>query len=147
MSKQNKNKTASDTKREPTAEQLQGNQHDKIIDEPLLNKIAEKIIAYLGLKDEDDYMYQKGKAKAETRLQKELEQKQRFSVIRLFDSTTLSENQIINVLEVSPAFIQAIKKDLIAAPKKIARLKKTLTAEQIAQELNLPVNWVEKHIQ
>jgi hypothetical protein len=114
----------------------------------------ENTIAYFGLKDEDDYMYKKGVAAQKTKdqlalekAQKQLEQKQRFSVIRLFDTTNLSEGQIISVLDVSPAFIQAIKKDLIAAPKKIARLKKTWATEQIAQELNLPLNWVEKQIQ
>jgi hypothetical protein len=34
--------------------------------------------------------------------------------------------------------------DLAAAPKKIARMKKSKSAEQIAQELNLPLSWVEK---
>ena len=108
--------------------------------EPLINKIMENTIAYFGLKDEDDYMYKKGEAKAETRLQKQLEQNQRFTVIGLLDTIHLTDEQIITICSVTAEFIKAIKKDLIAAPKKIARLKKTLTTEQIAQELNLPLN-------
>jgi hypothetical protein len=36
--------------------------------------------------------------------------------------------------------------DLAAAPKKIARMKKSKSAGKIAEELNLPVNWVEKYM-
>jgi hypothetical protein len=37
--------------------------------EPLINKVMENTIAYFGLKDEDDYMYKKGEAKTEARLE------------------------------------------------------------------------------
>ena len=84
--------------------------------------------------------------KAETLLQKRLEQNQRFTLIGLLDITTLTEVQIITACNVSADMIQAVKKDLAAAPKKIARLKGKLSAEQIAQQLNLPIHWVEKHI-
>ena len=102
-------------------------------------------------------MYNRGEAKAETRLQKELatqreitqkhlEQNQRFTVIGLLDITSLTEMQIITAVNVSAEMVQLIKKDLAAAPKKIARLKGKMSAEQIAEQLNLPINWVEKHI-
>jgi hypothetical protein len=109
--------------------------------EPLINKIMENTIAYFGLKDEDDYMYKKGEAKAEKRF----EQSQRLAVIRLLDTTTLTEAQIVNVLNVTENFVQSIQMDLAAASKKMARLKKTASVESIAQKLNLPTSWVEKH--
>ena len=95
----------------------------------------ENTIAYFGLKDEDDYMYKKGEAKTEARLQKEfakqraeaqkrLERNQRFTVIELLDADTLTEEQIKKVFEVTTDFIQDVKNDLLAAPKKITRLKK-----------------------
>jgi hypothetical protein len=113
----------------------------------------ENTIAYFGLKDEDDYMYKKGEAKTEARYQQkmaeqraEADQQLRFAVIRLLDTKTLTEAQIMNVLNVSEGFVQSIQMDLAAASKKIARLKKTASAESIAQKLNLPTNWVEKHV-
>ena len=122
--------------------------------EQLINKIMENTIAYFGLKDEDDYMYKKGaEAQRKESLRKEiaamqrLERSQRFTVIELLDAATLTEEQIKKVFEVTSDFIQVIKNDLLAAPKKISRLKKTLTAEQIAEKLNLPINWVEKQLQ
>ena len=125
----------------------------------------ENVIAHFGLKDEDDYMYKRGEAKTEARFQKiladqkaearrkeveaqkRLEQTQRFTVIELLDAATLTEDQIQKVFEVTAEFIQDIKNDLVVAPKKIARLKKTLTAEQIARQLQLPINWVEKQLE
>lgn len=107
-------------------------------------------IAYFGLKDEDDYMYKKAEAKAETRLaaqQAEAERRLRFTVIRLIETTSLTEDQIIKACDVLPEFVQNIKMDLAAATKKIARLKKTMSAEKIAQRLDLPMNWVEKQMQ
>jgi superfamily II DNA helicase RecQ len=143
-------------------EQLKFLQHLRIFGKlrnfgPLINHIMENTIAYFGLKDEDDYMYKRGAAKVETRLQKEmaaqqaaaqkrLEQNQRFTVIGLLDITTLSEVQMITSFGVSAEMIHGVKKDLAAAPKKIARLKEKMSVEQIAQQLNLPLNWVEKHI-
>jgi hypothetical protein len=114
--------------------------------EPLINKIMENTIAYFGLKDEDDYMYKKGEAKTEARFQKKITDQLRFSVIRLLDTKTLTEAQIVNVLNVTEDFVQSIQMDLAAASKKMARLKKTASAESIAQKLNLPTSWVEKHI-
>jgi hypothetical protein len=102
----------------------------------------ENTIAYFGLKDEDDYMYKKGEAKAEKRF----EQNQRLAVIRLLDTTTLTKAQIVNVLNVTEDFVQSIQMDLAAASKKMARLKKTASVESIAQKLNLPTSWVEKHV-
>jgi hypothetical protein len=124
----------------------------------------ENTIAYFGLKDEDDYMYKRGEAKTEARLQKELakqreetqrlrleaqariELDKRFTIINLLDVVVLSDLQIMKVLDVSEAMVHHVKKDLAAAPKKIARLKEKLSAKQIAQQLSLPVNWVEKHL-
>lgn len=128
--------------------------------EPLINKIMENTIAYFGLKDEDDYMYKKGEANTEARLQKkmaqqraeaeqqlaEAEQQRRFTVIRLLDTTVLTEEQIIKICDISTDFVQTIKMDLAAAVKKIARLKKTTSIERIAHQLNLPANWVEKQV-
>ena len=132
--------------------------------ESLINHIMENTIAYFGLKDEDDYMYKRGEAKTEARLQKvieaqkvesqrlrdeaqkRLEQTQRFTVVELLDASLLTEAQIIKVFEVTQEFMHTVKKDLAAAPKKIARLKKTLSAEQIAHALNLPIIWVEKQM-
>lgn len=102
----------------------------------------EETIAYFGLKDEDDYMYKKAEAKA----QKRFEQNQRFTVISLLDIPSLTEAQIIVAVGVSAEMIHHIKKDLAAAPKKIARLKEKLSTQQIAEQLNLPLTWVEKHI-
>jgi hypothetical protein len=134
----------------------------------LINHIMENTIAYFGLKDEDDYMYKRGEAKTEARLQarfqtelaKQREEaqrlrleaqarlvsQQRFSIINLLDVAVLSDVQIMKVLDVSEAMVHHVKKDLAAAPKKIARLKEKLSAEQIAQQLSLPINWVEKHL-
>jgi hypothetical protein len=124
----------------------------------------ENTIAYFGLKDEYDYMYKRGEAKTEARLQKELakqreeaqrlrletqariELDKRFSIINLLDVVVLSDLQIMKVLDVSEAMVHHVKNDLAAAPKKIARLKEKFSAEQIAQQLSLPVNWVEKHL-
>ncbi len=143
--------------------------------ESLINHIMENTIAYFGLKDEDDYMYKRGEAKTEARLQKvidaqklelqresqrlreeaqrqreevqkRLEQTQRFTVVELLDASLLTEAQIIKVFEVTQEFIHTVKKDLATAPKKITRLKKTLSAEQIARSLNLPIIWVEKQL-
>ena len=124
----------------------------------------ENTVAYFGLKDEDDFMYKKGEAKAEIRLQeqlaaqraeaqrerdevqKRLELNQRFTVIQMLDIGTLTDDQIIKVSDATAAFIVKVKKDLAAAPSRIARLKKTASAEKIAQQLNLPINWVEKQM-
>ena len=114
--------------------------------EPLIDKIMEETIAYFGLKDEDDYMYKKAEAKAAIRLRYEREQTQRFTVIGLLDTTNLTEAQIISVFGIPSEVISLAKKDLAAAPKKIARLKQKLSVKQIAEQLNLPLNWVEKHI-
>ena len=121
--------------------------------EPLINKIMENTIAYFGLRDEDDYMYKKGEANTEARLQKkmaqqlaEAEQQRRFTVIRLLDTTVLTEEQIIKICDISTDFVQTIKMDLAAAVKKIARLKKTTSIERMAHQLNLPANWVEKQV-
>jgi hypothetical protein len=132
-------------------EQLKFLQHLRIFGKlrnfgPIINHIMENTIAYFGLKDEDDYMYKRGEAKAKTSFQKSLEQNQRFTVIGLLDITNLTEIQIITSFGVSAEMIHGVKKDLAAAPKKIARLKEKMSAEQIAQQLNLPLNWVEKHI-
>jgi hypothetical protein len=84
----------------------------------LINQIMDNTIAYFGLKDEDDYMYKKAEAKAAITLQKRLEQNQRFTVIGLLDITSLTDVQIITACNVS--------------------------AERV--QLDLPINWVEKHI-
>ena len=67
-------------------------------------------------------------------------------MVSLLDITSLTEVQIITACNVSSDMIQAVKKDLAAAPKKIGRLKSKMSAEQIAQQLDLPIHWVEKHI-
>jgi hypothetical protein len=56
------------------------------------------------------------------------------------------KEQIVKALDVLQTFVQSILMDLAAAPKKIARMKKSKSAEKIAQELNLPVNWVGKYM-
>jgi hypothetical protein len=137
----------------------------------LINHIMENTIAYFGLKDEDDYMYKRGEAKTEARFQTELakqreemqhvrmeaqrlqmeaqariELNKRLSIINLLDVAVLSDLQIMKALDVSEAMVHHVKKDLAAAPKKIARLKEKFSAEQIAQQLSLPINWVEKHL-
>jgi hypothetical protein len=139
-------------------EQLKFLQHLRIFAKlrnfgPLINHIMENTIAYFGLKDEDDYMYKRAEAKGEKLLQlerekarKRLEQNQRFTVIGLLDIGNLTEIQIITVCAISSEMIHQVKKDLAAAPKKIARLKEKLSVEQIADQLNLPINWVEKHV-
>lgn len=115
--------------------------------EPLIKTIMEKTIAYFGLKDEDDYMYQKAETIQKAIAQREREQYQRFTVIGFLDIPNLTEAQIITTMGISAEIMQIIKKDLAAAPKKIDRLKSKLSAQQIAEQLNLPLNWVEKHIQ
>ncbi len=117
--------------------------------EPLINSIMENTIAYFGLKDEDDYMYKKAEAKNEARLaaqRAEAEKKMRFAVIRLLDTKTMTEEQIMDVLDVSKEFVQTIQIDLAAATKKIARLKTTKAADKIAEKLNVPTTWVEKQV-
>jgi hypothetical protein len=121
--------------------------------EPLINKVMENTIAYFGLKDEDDYMYKRGEAKTEARLEIKIaaeraqaEKKTRFSVIRSLDTKAMTEEQIMNVLDVSKEFVQSIQMDLAAASKRIARMKKPKSADKIAEELNLPVSWVEKYM-
>jgi hypothetical protein len=109
----------------------------------------ENTIAYFGLKDEDDYMYKKGVAAQQAEVQRErkrFEQNQRFTVIGLLDTTNLTEAQIIVICNVSSELIKSVKKDMATAIPKIDRLKKAYTSEQIALKLNLPVNWVEKHL-
>jgi predicted DNA-binding protein (UPF0251 family) len=109
----------------------------------------ENTIAYFGLKDEDDYMYKKAEAKNEVRLaaqRAEAEKKMRFAVIRLLDTKTMTEEQIMDVLDVSKEFVQTIQIDLAAATKKIARLKTIKAAEKIAEKLNVPTAWVEKYM-
>mgnify|MGYP000848298296 CR=1 FL=1 len=91
-------------------------------------------------------MYKKAEAKAEIRLQREREQIQRFTVVGLLDTTDLTETQIISVFGIPANIIHKVKKDLAVAPKKIAHLKEKLSAQQIAEQLNLPVTWVEKRI-
>jgi hypothetical protein len=108
----------------------------------LINHIMENTVAYFGLKDEDDFMYKKAEAKGQTRL----EQNQRFTVVGLLDATNLPDAQIITICGISADLFKSVKKDLAAAPSKIARLKETLSAEKIAQRLNLPLNWVEKQV-
>lgn len=106
----------------------------------------ENTVAYFGLKDEDDFMYKKGVAAEKSLAQREREQNQRFTVVGLLDATKLPDAQIITICGISTELFKSVKKDLAAAPSKIARLKKTLSAEKIAQQLNLPVNWVEKQL-
>jgi hypothetical protein len=129
------------------AERLKFLQHLRIFSklrnfEPLINSIMENTIAYFGLKDEDDYMYKK----AEAIQQKRFEQNQRFNVIRLIDTMMATEAQIVKTLDVPHTYVQSILMDLAAAPKKIARMKKSKSAGKIAEELNLPVSWVEKYM-
>ena len=112
----------------------------------LINHIMENTVAYFGLKDEDDFMYKKGAAAEKSLAQRQLEQNQRFTVIGLLDATKLRDAQIITICGISAELLKSVKKDLKAAPLKIARLKTTLSAEKIAQQLNLPVNWVEKQL-
>ena len=132
--------------------------------EPLIKIIMEKTIAYFGLKDEDDYMYQRGAAKTATHYQEELaaereaarlkeveaqkrfDQNRRFTVIGMLDIAHLTDAQIITITGVSTEILHQIKKDLAAAPKKIDRMKSKLSAAQIAEQLNLPMNWVEKQL-
>ena len=106
----------------------------------------ESTIAYFGLKDEDDYMYKKGAARAQAEADKRQEQKQRFMVVRLLEAKTLTEKEIMDEYEVTSDFIQQVKKDLLAAPRRIARLRRTMSALQIAQQLRLPLHWVEKKL-
>jgi hypothetical protein len=110
--------------------------------EPLIEKIMDNTIGYFGLKDEDDFMYKRGEAK----VQKLLQQKERFTVIGMLDIAHLTDTQIITITGVSTEILHQIKKDLAAAPKKIAHLKSKLSAAQIAEQLNLPMNWVEKQL-
>lgn len=91
-------------------------------------------------------MYKKGEAKAKENFQKRVDQNQRFTVIGLLDATALTDAQIITICNVPTELMHAVKKDLAAAPAKITRLRKTLSAQQIAEKLNLPINWVEKHL-
>lgn len=117
--------------------------------EPLINTIMENTIAYFGLKDEDDYMYKKGVAAQQALIlqkQHEVEKTQRFTVVGVIDTYNSTDAQIISTFGYTPEFIQSVKKDMAAAPKKIERLKKTKSAAQIAETLNLPVNWVEKQM-
>jgi hypothetical protein len=114
--------------------------------EPLMNKIMENTIAYFGLKDEDDYMYKKAVAAQQATIQQERERTQRFTVIGVIDTYNSTDAQIINTFGYTPEFIQSVKKDMAGAPKKIERLKKTKSAAQIAETLNLPINWVEKQL-
>ena len=120
---------------------------------PLINHIMENTVAYFGLKDEDDFMYKKGVAAEKSlaqrerdQVQKKLEQNQRFTVVGLLEATNLPDAQIITICGISAELLKSVKKDLAAAPSKIARLKKTASAEKIAQQLNLPINWVEKQM-
>jgi hypothetical protein len=113
----------------------------------------DNIVGHFGLKDEDDYMYKRAEAKGEKLLQierekaqKRLEQNQRFTVIGLLGIPNLTEIQMITSFGLTATMIHQVKKDLSAAPKKIARLKEKLSVEQIAEQLNLPINWVEKHV-
>ena len=106
----------------------------------------ESTIAYFGLKDEDDYMYKKGETRGEAKERAKAEQKERFMVIKLLDAKLLTEAQIINNCEVTAEFLQTVKKDLMAAPRRIARLRQTMSALQIAQQLRLPIDWVEKQL-
>ena len=126
--------------------------------EPLINHIMATVIAHFGLKDEDDILYKRGAAaeranseieaqKREIEAQRHLEQQQRFIVIRLLDAGILTEAEMIQEYEVTAAFIETVKKDIMAAPKKIDRLKKTFNTQQIAQQLRLPIKWVEKYLQ
>ena len=114
--------------------------------EQLIKNIMESISAYLNLKDEDDFMYKKGEARAKATAQQRFEQAQRFSVIRMLDKLHLTDNQIIESLDITYEFVQNVKKDLAAAPKRIVRLRHTLSPEQIAEKLNLPIQWVEKKL-
>jgi hypothetical protein len=114
--------------------------------EPLINSIMENTISYFGLKDEDDYMYKRGEAKGKAIQQKRFEQNQRFTIIRMLDTMMPTEEQIVKTFDVPQTFVQSILMDLAAAPKKIARMKKSKSAEKIAEALNLPVNWVEKYM-
>jgi hypothetical protein len=132
-------------------EQLKFLQHLRIFGKlrnfgPLINHIMENTIAYFGLKDEDDFMYKRGEKKAEARLTKRLEQNQRFTVIGLLGIENLTEIQMITGFGLTAEMIHQVKRDLAAAPKKIARLKEKLSVEQIAEQLNLPVNWVQKYV-
>ena len=112
----------------------------------LINHIMENTVAYFGLKDEDDFMYKKGAAAQKSLAQHQIEQNQRFTVVGLLDATNLPDAQIITIFGISAELLKSVKKDLAAAPSKIARLKETLSAEKIAQRLNLPLNWVEKQV-
>ena len=112
----------------------------------LINHIMENTVAYFGLKDEDDFMYKKGAAAEKSLAQREREQNQRFTVVGLLDATNLPDAQIITICGVSAQLLKSVKKDLSTAPAKIARLKQTASAEKIAQQLNLPINWVEKQL-
>lgn len=111
-----------------------------------LNIILQVIIDHLELKDEDDFMYKKGEAQGQKLLQLERERSQHFTAGGLLDATNLTAADIIRIFGIPAILLQSVKKDLAAAPSKIARLKKTLSAEKIAQQLNLPINWVEKQI-
>jgi hypothetical protein len=115
--------------------------------EPLIKKIMDNIVGYFGLKDEDDYMYQRGAAKEREVAQKDLNQNRRFTAIVLLDLAQLTDAQIITAANISTEILHQIKKDLAVAPKKIDRLKDKLSAEQIAEQLNLPVNWVETYLE
>ena len=91
-------------------------------------------------------MYKKGEAQGQKLLQLERERSQRFTAVGLLDATNLTDADIIRIFGISTTLLRSVKKDLAAAPSKIARLKKTLSAEKIAQQLNLPINWVEKQM-
>ena len=79
--------------------------------------------------------------------QKRIEHNQRVVVAQLLDMGILTEIQIMKEYDITYTFIQKVKEDLVDAPKKIARLKKTMSAEKIAHQLSLPINWVEKQLQ
>ena len=57
-----------------------------------------------------------------------------------------AEEKIAKIFFTTLLVVQNIKKDLASASKRIVRLRQTLSAEQMAEKLNLPIDWVEKKL-
>jgi 5-bromo-4-chloroindolyl phosphate hydrolysis protein len=49
----------------------------------------------------------------------------RLTAVQLLDAGVLTEFQVMKDYDMTYSFVQSVKKDLVEAPKKIARLKKT----------------------
>ena len=77
-------------------------------------------------------MYKKAEARERTAAKRNLEQYQRCRIIKLLDNLNFTDHQIIENFEVTHEYLQNLKTDIAAAPKRITRLRHTLSPEQIA---------------